>query len=232
MTSPDDRGSGPSAEFRSILFDRDAAAIDAVPRVPEFFADLHLDQVVASLTAGREEYELAPFFYWPLHSIEAVQYRHHVLNELETGPVLEAVSMFADGMRRMRKHLGLMNNLHYARQKQRWFLEAGSVYCSTVTAFADRLAELDLRSRGFVGMREYLTAYTASEIFTSLLSDTREVEGSLARVTYAVQIRGNRVRVSRYEDEPDMSEEIEHAFAKFKEGAVTDYRVRISEWGT
>ena len=229
MNSPDGRGSGPSAAFTSILFDRDAGSIEAVAREPEFFADLHLDQVVASVTAGREEYEVAPFFYWPLHSVEAVHYRHHVLNELEREPLLEAVSAFADGMRRMRKHLGLMDNLHYVRQKQRWFLEAGSVYCRTVSAFADRLAELELRSRGFVGLRDYVTAYTASDVFTSLLAATRDVEESLAAITYAVQIRGNRVRVSRYEGEADMSEEIERAFAKFKEGAVNDYRVRITE---
>jgi len=104
------------------------------------------------------------------------------------------------------------------------------VYCSTVTGFADRLAELELRSRGFVGLRDYVTAYAASDVFTSLLAETRGVEEALAGVNYAVQIRGNRVRVSRYEDEPDMSEEIERAFAKFKEGAVTDYRVRITDW--
>jgi len=229
MTSSDGRGSHASATFRSILFDRDAGSIDALASVPEFFADLHLDQVVAALTAGREEYRLAPFFCWPLHSVEAVHYRHHVLSELESEPVLEAVRAFAEGMRRRRKHLDLMSKLHYVRQKRRWFLEACSVYCSTVTAFAYRLAELELRSRGFVGLGDYVTAYTVSDVFTSLLAQTRDVEEALAEITYAVQIRGNRVRVSRYEAEPDMSEEIERTFAKFKEGAVTDYRVRMTE---
>ena len=230
MTSSRNGGSDGPAAFRSILFDRDAGSIEAGAREPEFFPDLHLDQVVASLNAGREEYRLAPFFYLPLHSIEAVHYRHHVLSELDGEPVLEAVRAFADGMRRMRKHLGLMNNLHYARQKQRWFLAAGSVYCNTVTAFAGRLAELELRSHGFVGLRDYVSAYTASGAFTALLADTKEVEAALAEITYTVQIRGNRVRVSRYAAEPDMSEEIEEAFAKFKQGAVQDYRVNIPDW--
>ena len=48
------------------------------------------------------------------------------------------------------------------------------------------------------------------------------MEDKLAAVSYAIHIRGNRVRVTRYDGEPDMSEEIEQTFAKFKEGRVTD----------
>ena len=36
----------------------------------------------------------------------------------------------------MRKHLALVDKLHYARQKQRWFVEAVAVYCRAVAAFA------------------------------------------------------------------------------------------------
>ena len=31
-----------------------------------FFGDLHLDQILAALANGREEYDLAPFFYRPV----------------------------------------------------------------------------------------------------------------------------------------------------------------------
>jgi DNA mismatch repair protein MutS len=216
--------------FRSILFDRDQGGIDGLGE-PEFFGDLHLDQVVAALTDGREEYELAPFFYRPLHEVEAVHYRQHVVADLEREPVIHAVRAFADGMRQMRKHLAFVDKLHYARQKQRWFLEAVAVYCRAVTGFRDRLAALGLRSRGFVGLRDYLNSYTESEKFTSLVAETRDVEGVLAAVRYGFHIKGNRVKVSRYEGEPDMSEEIERTFAKFQQGAGKDYRVGIREWG-
>jgi DNA mismatch repair ATPase MutS len=50
-------------------------------------------------------------------------------------------------------------------------------------------------------------------------------------VTYAIHIKGNRVRVSHYEGEPDMSEEIQRTFAKFNDGAAKDYRMGLREWG-
>jgi DNA mismatch repair protein MutS len=218
-----------ASSFRSILFVQDTLGAEAVDE-PGCFGDLHLDQIVTSVTAGREEYELAPFFYRPLHDVEAVHYRHHVLRDLEREPVLEAVREFVDEMRQMRKHLAMETKLHHVLQKRRWFVEALVTYCRAVVAFAEKLANVDVRSRGFVGWREYLTGYVASERFTSLVVETQSVVDELASVSYSVQIRGNRVRVDRYDGEPDMSEQVDRIFAKFKQAPLKDYRVKIPDW--
>ena len=219
----------PAQSFHSVLFEHHAGVADSAAE-PDFFGDLNLDQIVASLTDGREEYELTPFFYRPLHDVEAVHYRHHVLGDLQQEPVLAAVRAFADGMRGMRANLALMEKLHYARQKQRWFLEAVNTYCRAVATLRDQFDQLELRSRGFIGLREYITEYGDSDQFAALVAETQAALKALATVRYTVHIRGNRVRVDRYEDEPDMSEEIEEAFAKFKQWAVKDYRVRIPDF--
>ncbi len=215
--------------FESILFDRDAPATESLEE-PAFFDDLHLDQILKSLTSNREQYELTAFFYRPLHEVEAIRYRHHVLRDLEQEEVLEAVRKFARSMSRMRECLTLVDKLHYARQEQRWFLEAVAVYCGAIRSFVERLAELELSSPGFVSLREYLAGYSESDRFSSLTADTDELVQELAGVRYALHIRGNRVRVSRYQGEPDMSEEVEQTFEKFKRGAVKDYRVRFREY--
>ena len=64
--------SAPSG-FTGILFDRTEAVRDGRdPRDPPFFADLNLDQVFAAIAAGREEYDLAPFFRVPLRDGQAL----------------------------------------------------------------------------------------------------------------------------------------------------------------
>src|SRR6266545_6071226 len=113
------------SEFRSILFARPDGRFEAPRGVgdvdgleePDFFADLNLDQVLESMTAGRKQYELKPFFYAPLHDAAAVRYRHEVLRDLEKPVVLESITRFAEMMRRMREHLAQAEKLHYPLQK-------------------------------------------------------------------------------------------------------------------
>ena len=63
--------------FRSILFDESGIGTDIDGReAPEFFPDLNLDQIVASITAGRDEYDLKPFFYSPLSHVEKIGRAH------------------------------------------------------------------------------------------------------------------------------------------------------------
>ena len=215
----------------SILFERppaDAGVDDA--EEPRFFADLNLDQVVASTIAGREDYDLERFFYVPLHDVGAVQYRHDVLRDLEKSDVLESITRFGKTMRRMREHLDKVEKLHYALQKQAWLLDAVGVYCEAVGSLANELVDRDLTSRGFLGLRDYLSEYTASEHFAPLAAETQALKDALAEVQYAVRTHGARVTVGRYEREPDYSAEVEETFAKFKQGAAKSYLVKLPDF--
>ena len=191
---------------------------------------MNLDQVVESITASRADYDLKPFFYTPLPDVDAVGYRHAVLRDLEKDAVFEAVRAFAQQMRSMREHLAQADKLHYRYQKERWFLDAVGIYCQAVGALADELAVLDLESSGLVGFRDHVAGYTRSEAFAGLASQAQALDDALATVRYSIHIKGNRVRVDRYQDQADYSQEVERTFAKFQQGAVRDYRAKLPDW--
>jgi DNA mismatch repair ATPase MutS len=216
--------------FNGILSDRPHGVDADRPEEPACFGDLHLDQVLASMIAGREEYDLTPYFYSPLHDVGAVRYRHEVLHDLEKPEVLGSVRAFAERMRQVREHLTQADKLRYRHQKQRWFLDAVDVYGQAVGALADELTRAPLDSAGFAALRRYLTDYRSAERFTSLLRQTGELLEGLAGVRYCVHLRGNRVRVSRYDGEVDDSAEVTRTFARFQQGAVKDRRVKLPQW--
>ncbi len=215
--------------FPSILFERpedfiDERQIDA----PDFFVDLNLDQIIAAVTAGREEYNLKPFFYYPLNRIGAIEYRHEIMQDLENAALSEHVKSFSQQMRTVREHLAQADKLHYNYQKEAWFLDAVEVYCDAVNCLADNLSNAALKSRGLSAFGEYLANYAGSAGFTSLLAETKQLKADLAAARYCVLIKGNGFEVRKYGAQSDYSANVEETFAKFKQGDVKDYRVKFS----
>jgi len=210
-------------QFSSILFEGPSDAGERED--PSMFSDLHLDQIFAAVTAGRDEYDLMPLLRVPLRDVGAVEYRHEVQRDLEIEAVSRAAAEFADRMREMRKHLVQAAKLRHRHQKEHRFLDATGIYCRAVAALSDALAALGLRSRGLIAFRQHLADYTRSAAFTGLVADIDRVTRLLGQVQYCINIKGNRVTVTRYEGEDDYSAEVQKTFARFAENEANDYRI-------
>jgi DNA mismatch repair ATPase MutS len=213
--------------FHSILFERaDDSTKKETPEAPAFFVDLNLDQIVDAVTARRQEYHLKPFFYTPLRDEETIQYRQEIMQDLENKTLREKIQSFAHQMIVMRRYLAMIEKLYTRNHQEGWFLEAAEVYCEAVTGLAHALGHIDIRSRGLLAFRAYMTNYADSEGFTQLLAETKAVKAALATVKYCVIVKDSTVRVRKDEAELDYSGEVEKTFEKFKQGAVKDYRVK------
>ena len=215
--------------FHSILFERTVGSIQEETRdAPDFFVDLNLDQVLDAITDGRQEYYLKPLFYASLHDIDAIEYRHEILQDLEHQELYEHMRAFAQKMRTMRKQLAQAEKLSYLYQKERWFVDAVETYCEAVTGLVQDLTHTTIQSRGMLAFRDYVTSYADSDRFTSLQAETKALKADLSAITYSLLIRGNSVQVRKYEAESDYSVDVAETFAKFKQGAVKDYLVKFS----
>lgn len=217
--------------FGSILFEdpEQRLALDQL-EPPAFFSDLHLDQVVDALTGTRREYRLEQFFYAPLHSVEAISYRHDILRDLEDTSLQAFISTFAQKMRSMRQCLIQADKLRYRYQRGSWFLDAVSSYREAVTGLWHDLTSADIKSRGLLAFREYLANYINSDAFTSLLAELQMVNDGLSTITYSLHIQDNRITVDRYNAERDYTNEIKETFARFQLRAARDYSAAFSDW--
>jgi len=154
------------AAFRSVL---DPPSEREEPRepseAPAFFRDLNLDQIVASIITGKQEYNLAPFFHRPLRRVEAVEYRQEVMRDLEDPSRFDAINEFANGQRSVRDHVGQAAKMHYKHQKLAWSRDAIELYCQSVERLLAALSASPPRSAGLTGFLAYLDAYVASSKF-------------------------------------------------------------------
>lgn len=215
--------------FYSILFEQieDNLKKETL-EAPAFFADLNLDQVINAITAGCEEYNLKPFFYTSLNNIDQIKYRHEIMKDLENNMLFENIKSFAQKMRIMRRYRASVDKLYYKYHKEGWFLEAVEIYCDTVNCLVQDLKLADIKSRGLLTFREFITNYANSSVFSLLLRETKKLKADLSTVKYCLLTKGNFVKVRKYDAEIDYSTDVEETFEKFKQGEVKDYRAKIN----
>ena len=194
---------------------------------PAFFTDLNLGRVIESVTTGKDEYALAPFFHLPLQDIESVCYRQAVMCDLEQPALYQAVTAFAERLRTMRIHLVQEEDCRDLHQKQAEFLCATETYCEAVRTLRQDLQGLTLVSRGFLALQEHMERYIASEPFQTLVAEMKAIRSGLLAIRYCVHIRGDTCTVFRYQGEDDYSATVTATFKKFRQGAVKDYRTQF-----
>ncbi len=214
--------------FRSILFEgSDRGSRGEGVEEPNFFRDLNLDQIVDAITAGREEYNLKPFFYTRMTNLSAIAYRQEIMRDLENDVLLQSIKSFSGQMRRMRDHLAVADKLSYKYEKERWFLDALEIYCEAVENLLRDLYRCDPKSRVLLAFRNYLVEYARSGQFKTLLQEAKRLRSELSAIKYCLLIKGSSITVRNYDSEIDYSAVIEGAFSKFKQGAVKDYKVKF-----
>ena len=221
----------PQGIFRSILFsDGQDVSAETSQGALEYSSDLNLDQIVEAVTAGRDEYDLKPFFWSSIASIDQIYYRQEVFRDLEIRSLLDNIQLFSGEMRQMRARLTRAEKFYFKYQKQALFLDAVAAYCGAVSQLARELSSAQLGSRGFQGLRAYLIDYVSSDGFHTLAAETDLLRSDLNSIQYSVDISGKRITVAKFGGEPDFSTEVLRTFEKFRQEASKDYQFKVSSW--
>lgn len=210
---------GPAPPFPSILVPGvlGKSAVFASEE-PSYFGDLNLDQLVASIAARRSDYPIDGYFRVSLADDASIGYRQDVFRDLEQQAVMEGVTTFCGAMQSMRRSLGHAGEKRgYARPRQRWFLDAVSIYCQAVDGLGDGLDDAVLKSEGFQAIRRHVEGYRQSERFTALRAETAALSESVDAITFSLRLHGARVTTRRYDDAPDYSRDVLATFDKFRQ---------------
>ncbi|MBY8889251.1 hypothetical protein K7472_31065 [Streptomyces sp. PTM05] len=196
---------------------------------PDYFTDLNLDQLFEVVTEDRPGYDLLPLYRRRLRTADAVLYRQEVFRDLENPALAEGVKAFAERMRETRARLRQGARLRHRYQQQSWLLRSVDSYRQAVSHLVQTLKEADLGSRGLRAFRDHLVEYERGTAYTTLLEETATTQERLTAVRYCLTITGGKVKVTRYDDEPDYGAEVVAGFEKFSQGQTQDHSVRFRE---
>lgn len=204
--------------FKSVLFQGEEGDPKPETALPDFFVDLNLNQIVDAVTVGRKEYNLQPLFLVPLRSVEAIEYRHEVMRELEDARVREVIESFGRRMRTTRGYLERADNIHNKCNKEGWFLNAVEEYCGAVAGLLRDLTGSGLKSRGLRAFLEYLKNYVEAGDFAPLSAHTKKLRADLSAVKYSLLIKDNQLTVRKSEGEADFGVDVERTSRSSRRG--------------
>jgi hypothetical protein len=194
---------------------------------PGCFRDLHLDQVVQAALARFGEYDLAPFFLTGPLEPETIAWRHEIFRDLENERLRRALLSFADAMRTLRRQLAAAGKAVYPLEKDRWFLDAAAGFAQAVEQLRHELDTLELAARGWRGFRAHLARYADSAPFRALAAESRELQQALLAIPCRIHLKDGTVTVCPEENDADYPAVIAATFARFRQDAVQDYRVKL-----
>jgi DNA mismatch repair protein MutS len=215
--------------FHSILFAPGTKSVREETHAPDFFHDLNLDQIIAAITEGRDEYNLKPFFYDRLTDLQSIAYRLEVMGDLEDRQTFGKVKMFSESVRVTRHRLAEAGKRYFKYEKERWFLDAAEIYCAAILDLRRSFDENPPSASGLQSFYRYIVGYAESKAFKTLANDIKHLKDNLSSVRYCMVIKGGSITVRHYNSEVDFGAAIEEAFAKFQQGAAKDYRVNFPE---
>ena len=217
--------------FTSILYNRkelEPRQEDVAPQ-PEFFHDLNLDQVVSSLTKGREEFGLESFLYAPVSDLACLTFRHEVMQDLQASPIFDAVKAFTEGIQQVKRYAAVYSKAYYPEEGRRWRLDSADLYSEAVEAFVETLRTSQPNSVGLKAFLQYSTGYLQSQPYQMLRAEVKGIKADLSGIRFGLLLGEGRITVKRYEEQPDYTEVVSKAFAKFQQDSTKEYRMRLSE---
>ena len=159
MTGGTVKQSATSTEVRhSILYSHpyDRGLLEFLPE-PLCFSDLLLDQVTDTITKGREDYQLLPFFYAHLTSQDDVAFRHEVWRDLDISSVVAGLRLFTSEMRDVRQRNSWAEKTRYIQHRRGIHLDAVTRYCEAVKHLSATLASSEISSRALLDIRDVVT---------------------------------------------------------------------------
>jgi hypothetical protein len=190
--------------------------IDDTPE-PDYFRDLRLDQVVATLTGEPDQFHLAPLYRAMISDPDTLRLRQDVFDDVGQPAVRAALDEFSHDIATVHSALRASENLRIAAQKDRWHLNAAVRYCAAMHAAASAIGSSGIHSSGLREIVGRLRDLVASPAFRLLDEESSRLEDELQQLHYSVFLQGAKITVGAYDNETDYGEHVVDLFSRFRQ---------------
>ena len=205
--------------FVSLLYADEAACADAAftPLAGDsVIADLHIDQILAEVTKGYEEFDLEQLFRRKPARRRDAEFRLAVAWDMWDDGMRDEIIRYLAGFSTARRYLRTGESIYETPLKEKWKLDAAAAYVETIDAICARAGE-KAASEGLDRFFAWVRAYAATEAYGHLRESALSVAAAINAVSYSldVDLGQNTVCVGADAGAGDACEDLMKTFARY-----------------
>ena len=201
-------------------------------KIPVFFEDTHLDQVLDVLLPRDADGDLKDVFYAPCPDKRMIVYRQEVMRALEDAEILNIFEEFCRSMESTARLRACGKQALSRAQRYKYTVDGSMCYFNAVKRL---LAETETKNIPSEGLMEFLKAvreYADEPQYSRLESMVRRANSEVESISYRVSIQSGNVLLSFDTQENDFVQETREDFGYITgNNAEQDIHAEIRPFG-
>ena len=207
-------------------------------KIPAYFKDLNLDQVINKIVLEDNDRLLTETFYELLQDRDEILYRQDIFRDLEHEKAYQSIlnlQSCISQVYRIREHAA---NANHPLQYQKYMLDAMNLYYDGMIGFIEETAYI-FKSAGLTRLHSLLTAYAASYTFLELREKSRVLKEKIEGIRYHLTLLPDRILFHFGGNENDFSRKVKDTFLPdkkdsnefifFRQVTLTDLELKFAD---
>lgn len=198
-----------------------------IRKVPCYFDDLNINQIIDKILHGDKSDENLPVFYELIKEKSLVVYRQDIFKDLNNTKIYESILNFKNSMVQAIKFEEAASFANHPIQQSKYLNDAMNSYFDSIHNLITSLDNLSL-SEAFHQMYQVLKNICEANEFSLLHSQIKKIEQQIEDIYYSLTIFSDRVIISFDKKSNDFSRNLRNLFAKQCNSEIASSKNMIS----
>ena len=181
-------------------------------KIPVFFEDTHLDQVLEALLPRDADGDLKEVFYTICPDKRMIVYRQEVMRALDDAEILSLFEEFCRSMESAARLKACGKQSHHRAQQYKYKLDGTVLYFEAIKQLLSEAAPRDIVSEGLADFVHALREYADNPQYKCFESMVRKAKSEMERISYRISIQNGSVILSFDAQENDFAQETREDF--------------------
>lgn len=182
-------------------------------KLPCYFTDLGIDQIVSKILQGDTKEEAAVLFTELIKDSSLITYRQDIFRDLDHPQIKEIITDFQSSMLEVIRLKDYATQSKHPVQKSKYLLDAMELYQDSLIELTQGLAGYPL-SEGLSRMQLLVNHICQDTAFIQTKKQAEQLKQSIEAIHYSLTIQSGRIKISIHKKEGDYREELHQLFQR------------------